>query len=215
MDAVFFYFCNRQPFKDIITFRNMKYNSLAISGLPRAGKTTLIKRLAEELGWKVLHIGGILRKKYVSWKLRNPDKNVSFEEFYANRNLITYKEIAKLNETAKKRISQEKVILDSRFPSINCEGVNSVLKVFITAPIKVRAERSKIDKTYSGTTEEISSLIKRREYEEAKLGNELYGSLFPEGFDYRDRKHYDLILDTSKLTLDEEVDLILKKLNEI
>ncbi len=202
-------------FKHLMASRGMAYNSIAISGLPRAGKTTLIKKLVKELNWEVLHIGGIFRKKYEDWKSKNPDKNVSFEEFYADRNLLTYEDVAEANELAKKRLRKGKVILDSRFSSINCHGVESVLKVFVTAPIKVRAERAKEDGTYSGTINEIISIIKKRERDEAKLGNDLYGHLFPEGFDYKDKKHYDLILDSSKLTIKEEINLITKKLNEI
>lgn len=190
----------------------MRYKSIAIAGLPKAGKTALIEMLQKELGWEVLHIGGIFRKKYEEWKSKSHSNYLTFEEFYAR--VITEKDIIDANIEAKKRLEKGNVILDSRFPRVNCEGLNSVLSVFVTAPLEIRAMRAIGGNGYSKNLEEVKNALEFRENKEAEWGQQTYGALFGGKFDYRDIEQYSLVIDSSKMTIKEEVKFILTELNK-
>jgi len=187
----------------------MKYNALAIAGLPKSGKTAIIRELKKSIDWKLVHVGGIFRKMHKEWKSKNPQKNkLSFEKYYEE--IVTDKEVIEANNRAKNKLKKGKIILDSRFASVNAKGVDSVLLILITASLKIRTERSLKAKAYKGSKSSVSKILQDRENEEVSRGKRIYG-----GFDYTNPKHYELILDTSKKTIQEEVKIILDKLNKI
>jgi len=55
----------------------MKYHSIAMSGLPGAGKSSLAKKLSIDLKWKTSSIGEI-------WRERHKEQNISvpFEDYW-------------------------------------------------------------------------------------------------------------------------------------
>ena len=57
----------------------MKYKSIVFSGLPGAGKTTLVKELSKIYGWPVNSVGDLWRQR---WAEKYPNKEISFEEFW-------------------------------------------------------------------------------------------------------------------------------------
>lgn len=186
----------------------MLYNALGISGDPCSGKSSLIKLLAQGLGWNVLSIGALFRKRFEQWKeetrIKTPREG-DFDWWWAHR--VTDAEILSVNTEAVAKLSWGKTILDSRYIAVNAKGLPNVARVFLTAPLEVRAQRA-LD---SGRYKEISlhgaggamDLLHQRELEEYRRGEELYG------FDYRNPCDYHLTLNTGLLTIEQELAQVL------
>lgn len=185
----------------------MRYSAIIISGVPGSGKDVLSEILSKEIGWKIQSIGGIWRKRYSDWIKNNPDNKISFEEYWKSQDEATQMQV---NIEARKLLELGRLILDSRF-SVAYAGDLPVLKIFLTADLEIRAGRAfRIGKYGNRSLEEIKNILLNRESDELSWGKKLYGN----NFDYRKRELYDLILDTGKVSIEEEVEEILKKLSQ-
>lgn len=79
----------------------------------------------------------------------------------------------------------------------------------MTAPLEVRTQRSL--HSYPGKTlGEVTEILVQREKDELEKGKLLWGS----DHVYTDPKHYNAIIDSAKLTPEQEKDLILEFLRE-
>lgn len=181
----------------------MLYNALGISGDPCSGKSSLIKLLAQELGWNVLSIGGLFRKRFEQWKeatsIRTSLEN-DFDWWWANR--VTDADIRSVNTEAAAKLAQGDTLLDSRYISVNAKGLSNVARVFLTAPLEIRATRALASGRYEGLllcgAGGAMDLLHQRGNEEYRRGKELYG------IDYRNPHDYHLVLNTDLLTIDQE-----------
>ena len=173
----------------------MKYNSIMLSGLPVSGKSTLAKKLSEIYTWPIHSIGQLWREE---WKRLYPNAEVSFEEYWRNTSLKDNKEI---NVKAKKVFEKGHVIGDTRY-SVYCKDLPSLL-VFVTADLDVRAERGLNTDRYKGkTTDEVRRTLITREQDELTMGYYIFG------IDYRSPEHYDIVINSGKLTVEQEVSII-------
>lgn len=193
----------------------MNYNAIAIAGLPCSGKTTLVEALARQLGWDTHSIGGLLRERHKDWQQQSQqNEQINFEQYF--REHVTNEDIFKVNDDARELLRQGNIILDSRYVAVNAHELPSVFRVFLEAPLDVRAKR--IQKKNPGVpTEEIifgERGLATREADEVIRG-QIYTPMFDSFFDYRDTKHYrnndgePFIIDTSEMSVDEEVEKIL------
>jgi cytidylate kinase len=179
----------------------MAYSSVVISGLPGAGKGVLARKLAEKYGWKLFSIGDIWRER---WKEFYPGNEISFEDYWKN---ASSKEQKSINDEARKIIGAGDAIGDFRF-AICCKDLPSLF-VFIRSDLNTRAERAlEIEKYPGKSLKEIKNILKERELDELGWGRELFG----QEYDFRDEEHYGLILDSGKLELEDEIELIDKEL---
>ncbi len=182
------------------------YDAIAIAGTPNSGKTTLVQKLIELLGWQSISIGGLVRREHRKYLLEFPDKKISLPQFFENRELVTDKLLRKLNDEARSRLRQGGIILDSRYAAVNALGLTNVLLVYLDAPIQTRVQRVAISNTYNTTNhDEIKGIILGRQRAEVQRGKELF-----EDFVYTELRHYQkgIILDSSKLSVQEEADII-------
>lgn len=181
----------------------MKYNAIAISGLPRSGKTVLIEALSKKLKWKTHSIGGLFRNRHRQWASEN-NSEVGFEEYWAK--IVSDKDILEVNREARELLQQGKVILDSRYASVNAQGL-PVAKVFLTAPLDIRAQRAidsgSMPKGLDFKIDRMRAQLIQRETDEYARGNKIYGPRLST-FDYRTPHLYDLILNTGSMTIEEE-----------
>ncbi len=176
----------------------MAYNGILISGLPGSGKTTTAQQLATMLDWPNLYIGGMWRDE---WKRRYPNEEMSFENFL---HTITIKEDREMDERAHQMLSKGPIVGDM-WHGIIGEGLD-ILRVFITAPLGVRAERGKNTGKYEGkSTEEIMELLAMREERQLNVAKQLYG----DWYDYRDPSRYHITLNSGLLTVDEKINTVL------
>lgn len=180
----------------------MQYSALGIAGDPGAGKTELIKNLLKHHAlahWKSCSTGDLLRQRHAKLLAEGTFKD-SFADYLSHG--LTDDEILILNDQAHTLVKNGNCLLDSRYAVENCKGTDA-LKVFLTAPLEVRARRRAKD---ADDMNEISSELKRRATWEYETGKRLYK------YDYRDLSNYHLVLDSSKLTIEQEVEAIVKEL---
>lgn len=155
---------------------------VTVGGLPGAGKTTVAKKIAEDLGLKHVNIGEIFRGLAEA-------RAMTLEEFgvFAQRNPDIDKSIdAKTLELAK----GGNVLLEGRLtgPMLKRNGVQA-FQVWLDAPLKVRAER--ISKRDGLSMPSAVAGTQAREKVEWDRYFEIYG------IDLRDTSGYDLVIDTA------------------
>ena len=180
----------------------MKYNGIIITGLPFSGKSTLTKELSNKYGLEKYSIGQKWRER---WKEKYPNQEISFENYWRETSRQENKE---MDDKAKEIFERGHIIGDSRYSSLYCKNI-PLFFVFLYADVETRVERclSHNEKYVNRTPEEIERVIHDRENDEFERGIELYSE------DYRDPKHYHIILNSGILAVEEEiraVDALLK-----
>lgn len=163
----------------------MKYNGIILSGLPKAGKSTLVEGLTKKYNWIAVSIGGMWRAKH---KELYPHNEKIFEDWWRT---TTKEENLEINRQARKIAEQGHVILDSRYSAFYCQDL-PLLRVFLSAPLRVRAGRIAAENGLS--VEQMEGILEQRDKDELSMGMQLYGK----DFDYRSPLYYHLFLDTSK-----------------
>jgi len=170
---------------------------ITISGKAGSGKSTLAKLLSKKFKLKHYSIGDIMRKLA-------KEKNISLHEL----SKLAEKDKSIDTELDKKQIelkNEDNFIIDGRLTAYFIP--NAVLKVFLDCEDKVRAERilrhdRKEEKCKDA--QELIQKIKQRELSERKRYKKLYK------VDYYDKSLYDLIIDTTDLSIGDVFEKILK-----
>ena len=105
----------------------MKFDRIALSGLPRSGKTTLCNLITNRFGWEVHSIGGRLREDHKQWASNPDNPEIDFPTYF--RDVVTDNHIDKINEDAALLIGQTPgMILDSRYAHFNAWNAPTALK---------------------------------------------------------------------------------------
>ena len=169
---------------------------ITIGGKIGAGKTSVAKALAEKLGLKHVSAGMLFRKLA-------EERKMSIEEFskLAERDESIDKLI---DEKQRELAKQGNVVVDGR---LSAAMLDADLKVFLTAPLEIRAERvsERENKSYELALHEI----KLREESEIKRYKKIYG------IDMNDISLYDLVINTAKFDVDDIVEIIYAAANNI
>jgi len=170
---------------------------ITISGKAGSGKSTVAKLLSEKLGLKHYSIGDLMRVMAVERgltlvglnKLAETDKSIDFE--LDN----------KLKELGK---AKDNFVVDGRLTAFFIPDAE--IKVFLDADDKVRAQRILKDQRVHERNESFQDTMinmQKREESEKKRYMHYYN------VDYLDKKLYNLVVDTTKLTQSEVVQKIL------
>lgn len=170
---------------------------IAISGKAGSGKSTIARLLSERLNLKHYSIGDLMRamanEKGLSLlelnKQAEKDKSIDFELD------------DKLKELGK---TKDNFVVDGRLTAFFIP--NADVRVFLDADDKVRAERIMKDRREHEKSKSLNgtiSNIKRREESEKKRYKKYYG------VDYLDKKLYNYVIDTTRLTPDGVVEKIM------
>jgi len=173
---------------------------ITISGLPGSGKSTVSRILAERMKLSYMNAGDIFRS--LAQK-----KGMTLEEFgvFAEQNPNVDRAIdKKIVEIAKKGGA----ILEGRLSGVMLErnGVKST-KVWIDAPLKVRAER--VAKRETKAIEFVVGEIQERERSEWDRYFKLYN------VDLNDLSFYDIIIDSAPITADDVANQVQKAVGNI
>ena len=172
---------------------------LTISGLHGTGKSTIGKLISQKLGLKYYSTGQAFRD------LAN-DMNFTLEEFtdYVEKNPdIDRKLDDKIIEIALK----DNILIDSQLSAYLLESVAD-FKILLTCSLEIRVKRmiERDDALYDDKLKETTI----REKSELARFNKLYD------IDLNDQskveKIYDLIIDTSELTIEEILEIIFSDL---
>ncbi len=173
----------------------MKYQSIVFSGLPGAGKSTLVEKLKEIYGWPVLSVGDLWRAR---WAKLYPDKQISFEEYWRTTSSEDNKQV---NIDFREQVSKNHLLGDSRY-TIYLKDL-PVFLVFLTADLDIRAKRGAGLAKYNGSSEEeIKDILYCREADEVAASKRLFE------YDYRDAANYHLVLNTAMISQEEEIAII-------
>ncbi len=161
---------------------------VAISGDHGAGKSTVARELARRLGLRHVSAGEIFRRMA-------EERGMSLKEFseYAERHPEVDREIdRRLAEV------EGEAVVDGRLAGWMVRKAD--LRVLLTAPLEVRVRR--IAEREGRELEEVREETLARERSERKRFKKLYG------IDIDDLSPFDLVINTSRLGVEEEVELL-------
>lgn len=157
-----------------------KWKNITVSGRAASGATTLSKKLAETLGWKLINGGEIYRE-------------------YAKKNGIPLAETTKSEDTyhidldnfIKEKLRNEKnIIVESWLSGFDAQHIPGVFKIFVTcSDDSVRVDR--IVNRDNMTIDEAKQHLKQREKENLIKWEKLYHTR-----DFWNPNLYDLLVNT-------------------
>ncbi len=164
---------------------------IAISGPAGSGKTTHAKRLAKELGLRYFSAGQIFRQ--IASK-----RGLSLEEL---------SKIAEKDPTIDLEIDRRtleealkgKVVLEGHLTAWIVKDIADI-KIYLNAPFKLRVLR--IAARENRPLGEVARETMLREYSQIRRFIKFYG------IDVRDLSIFDLVIDTSKLGVDQTYEII-------
>jgi cytidylate kinase len=167
---------------------------VTISGKPGSGKSTVAKRLAERLGLEHVSAGDFMR------------------EMAAERG-ITVLELSAVAENDDGMIDREIDIRSRRFGEEQDDFVMDArlawyfiprsIKVFLDVSLEMAAARIFGDRR--GAEKENVDLMATRDAVQSRLDSETTRYKAYYGIDWLAMRHYDLVVDTSSLSVDEVV----------
>ncbi|MHA2035282.1 MAG: (d)CMP kinase [Promethearchaeota archaeon] len=168
---------------------------LTISGLHGTGKSTIGKILSQKLGIKYYSTGQAFRELA-------EEMEFSLEEFtdYVEKNPHVDK---KLDEKIIEIALKDNIIIDSQLSAYILDSIAD-FKILLTCPLETRVNR--MSERDSSNYEEKLKETSIREKSELIRFNKLYD--IDLNNQSKIEKLYDLIIDTTELTIDEVVELI-------
>ncbi len=177
---------------------------ITISGLPGSGKGTVGKRVAKALGYAYLSVGGMLgeiaseKGITITDLLQKGEKDPS-----ADHKVDEYQ----------RRLGEERdnLIVDGR---LGWYFIPHSFKVYITVDLEEGARRiwkdrdNRPDEKYSSLRETEEKLRRRIEMEKTRY-LKIYNGINP-----HDERHYDYILDTTGLSIEEATGMLLDRIRK-
>jgi predicted cytidylate kinase len=183
----------------------LKYSSIAISGRPGAGRSTLLKNLRPHLvplGFEFFS-GGDWSRQYAI-KLGSHDPNDAKHHLATDYgDDIDYQ----IDQALREKIShpENHMAVESWIAGWNARGFSHVLKVLLMCDDSLRIDR--IVNRDNATVEDAKTHL--REREDANIGKwkRLYGVS-----DFWDPRHYDLVINTYSHGPGQTLDVVLQAL---
>ncbi|MBI2548809.1 nucleoside monophosphate kinase [Candidatus Woesearchaeota archaeon] len=166
---------------------------ITISGTPGAGKSTAAKILAKRLGYSHYSTGDFMRTMA-------QERGISLQQMgtLAEQDTRIDQELDERQKQLGK--NEDNFVIDGR---ISFYFIPHSLKVFLDADIKERAKRILKDQRASESHQSLNEAmanIKGREASEKKRYQKYYC------LDYTNKKNFNLVLDTTNLTIQQTID---------
>jgi predicted cytidylate kinase len=176
---------------------------ITISGRAGSGKTTVGRLVAKSLGFKYYDIGTLR-------KMAGKKRGMTIEEY--NEYGMTHPETDKDadSETVRLAKTEDNFVIQGR---VAYHFIPRSLKVYLTIDPDVAARRLSLDndnpernsKSIHATIEEIKLLSFERDASDLVRYRNIYGIE-----NFTDPKHYDLVIDTSNLSIEQVAEKILE-----
>jgi predicted cytidylate kinase len=185
--------------------KTLKYSSIAISGRPGAGRSTLLKNLkplVEPLGWEIFSGGDWARQFAIkTGKHKANDITHHYATDYGDE--IDHQ----IDAAMRKKLSDPDthVVVESWIAGWNMRGLKHVLKVLLMCDDALRIDRVVNRDTIS--VEEAKQHLWGREEANVAKWKRMYGVT-----DFWDPKYYDLVINTYSHGPLETLDLVLQAL---
>jgi len=174
----------------------MKYKNIAVSGkIIASGSTTLAWELAKKLGWR-FHTAGEIMRQYCQ------EKGWPIERYKDIPDEIDKEVDEKAKEMLEK---EEKIVYEGWLAGWLTRDIPYVFRILCTAPLKVRIER--FAKRERISLDEARKKVTFRDKTTVAKHQRLYKIK-----DQFDKRYFHLVLETDKMTPEEEVKLVLSKL---
>lgn len=186
--------------------KNLRYKSIAISGRPGVGRTTLfqnLKKILQPLGFEFFSGGEWSRQYAIEHGLHDP-QNPRHHLATIYDDEIDYQIDVAMREKLEKG---EKYVVESWIAGWNMRGLPHVLKVLLICDDALRVDR--IVNRDMITVEEAKDYIKKREEENLTKWSRIH-KVPPS--DFWDTKHYDLVINTYSHGPTETLDIVLQAL---
>jgi len=176
---------------------------ITIDGPSGAGKGTLAEHIAEKLGIKYYSAGDFFRSLA-------EEKGLTVEELSEQADKQTDLEVDR--RTLEKGLN-ESCVIESRIAS-RVLGDFSDLKIYVTADLEERAKRigedlgNRENEEGGRTVEEVKEKIRKRDQDNKERYRDYYG------IETDDKEIYDLVMDNTELSIEEQnkhIDKVLKQ----
>ena len=176
-------------------------NIISITGDLGSGKSTVSNIICKTLNYNYIYTGDIQRKIAERHGMTTTELNKYSE---------THPEIdEEIDNTFKSLNDAKDLIVDSRLAWF---FIPNSFKIYLKTDLQVAAERISNDKKRKNecylSVEEAAHNISTRKNSENKRYKELYNA------DCANLDHFDLVIDTSRITPEEVAEIILKKYSE-
>lgn len=177
----------------------MKYKNIAVSGkIIASGSTTLAWELAKKLGWR-FHTAGEIFRQYCQ------EKGWPIEKYKDVPDEVDREVDKKAKEMLEK---EEQIVYEGWLAGWLARDFPYVFRILCVAPLKVRFER--FARREKVSLKEAKKKVTFRDRTTIEKHRQLYGLK-----DQFDEGYFHLILETDKMTPEEEVEFVLKKLKVV
>ena len=185
--------------------KKLKYSSIAISGRPGAGRSTLLRNLKshlEPLGWEFFSGGEWARQYAIEKGSHRPDDPKHHKATDYGEDIDH-----KIDAEMRQKLSDPNVhiAVESWIAGWNMRGLPHVLKVLLMCDESLRIDR--VVNRDNLTVEEAKKHLQEREAANLVKWQRMYGVT-----DFWDPKHYDLIINTYAHGPTETLELVLQAL---
>lgn len=174
----------------------MKYTSITISGPIASGTTTAAKYVAEKLNLKYQSAGDFFRKYMLDHEI----------ELHKKEDLPDEVDREFDQEIEKVLKDKKPVVLDGLYVGYFARNIPHVLKVLLTADQDIRIKRA-LSRTH--THKETPETVRKRDQSHNAKFRKLYADE-----NFLDPKFFDLVIDTTDLSIEDVNSKILKKFKD-
>ncbi len=171
---------------------------IAVSGQPASGKTTIARKLAEMYGLRYVSNGMLFRRLA-------EELGVSFIELH-KRAEQDYTIDKMIDEKAIEEARKGNVVIEGHLAGWILKDIADV-KIYLKADLRLRAER--LAKRDGKTIEEAINEILFREENNRNRYLKIYG------IDIRDLTVFDIVLDTTYLTVEEVLEILRNYIDKV
>jgi cytidylate kinase len=192
---------------DLLTHKPLKYSSIAISGAPGAGRSTLLKNLKpilEPLGWETFS-GGDWSRQFAIQDGKHKVDDVTHHFAVDVSEAVDHKIDLALREKLSDPAAH--VAVESWIAGWNMRGLKHVLKVLLMCDDALRIDR--VVNRDNLSVDEAKQHIWDREDSNLSKWSRMYK--VPKD-DFWNPKHYDLVINTYSHGPVETLDLVLQAL---
>ncbi len=176
---------------------------ITISGLPGSGKSTLAKDLAKELRLQHYGAGDLLREIA-------RDKGMTLMQIHEK--MQRNREFDDLLDQRTEKLGRERdnFVIDGR---VAWHFIPRSIKIIVTIDLRTAAERvfkdMRPDEKENSSIEATMRNMRRR----TEMNRVRYKKLY--GIDYMDKKNYDIIIDTTKIGIQEMTEKALQEITKL
>jgi len=174
----------------------MVFKNIAISGRIAVGSSSLAKALSLRLKWQLRDASQIFRdiSMHSGFDLEKDPQKYGVEIDLA------------VDTETRDILMTKQVVVVSKLAGFLSRDIGNSLRILVSCPIEERVNRYAKDRGYSII--KSSQLIESREKSDQEKWEKLYGK-----HDFFDSKIFHLVIDSGKLNVEEEIDLVLRHLN--